>query len=168
MGNPQNKPQVFYSPFDQAHDQENDKVKGKGGVGSLTENPLALKRWIIAGPETARIIEEFEQTFLPEADLDKNYQQHEKGTSAQEKFCKQAPSVIQVINQYGNPFMNDYKELLVMNTRDCVDDAVVKCVGEIESLCKEQYHKLKKEVLYSRSESIHAPITNNKLSLFST
>lgn len=55
-----------------------------------------------------------------------------------------------------------------MNTRDCVDDAVVKCVGEIESLCKEQYHKLKKEVLDSRSESIHAPITKNKLSLFST
>ena len=82
------------TPFDQAHDQENDKVKGKGGVGSLTENPLALKRWIIAGPETARIIEEFEQTFLPEADLDKNYQQHKNGTSAQEKFCKQAPSVI--------------------------------------------------------------------------
>ena len=64
--------------------------------------------------------------------------------------------------------MDDCKELLVLNTRDCADDSVVKCVGEIESLGKEQYKQFKREVLDSRSKSIHAPITKNKLSLFST
>ncbi len=31
-------------PLDQAHEQENAKVKGKGGVVGLTENPVALRR----------------------------------------------------------------------------------------------------------------------------
>ena len=73
------------------------------GVVGLTENPVTLKRWVVAGPETARIMEEFEHAFLPEADLDINYRHHEEGASAQEKFRKQASSLINVINEYGNP-----------------------------------------------------------------
>ena len=69
-------------PLDQAHEQENAKVKGKGGVVGLTENPVAL----VAGPETARITEEFEQAFLPEEDHDINYRHHEEGASAKGKF----------------------------------------------------------------------------------
>jgi len=38
-------------PIDQTHEQENKKVKGKGGAVGLTENPSALKRWMIAGPQ---------------------------------------------------------------------------------------------------------------------
>ena len=34
-------------PIDQIHEQENAKVKGKGGVIGLTENPTALRRWMI-------------------------------------------------------------------------------------------------------------------------
>ncbi len=41
-------------PIDQAHEQENAKVKGKGGVIGLTESPAALRRWMICGPELAR------------------------------------------------------------------------------------------------------------------
>ena len=34
-------------------------IKGDGGAVSLTDNPSALWRRIIAGPEVARMIEEF-------------------------------------------------------------------------------------------------------------
>jgi len=48
---------VFSSiPIDQAHEQNNRLVKGAGGAVGLTENPNALKRWTIAGPEQARIL----------------------------------------------------------------------------------------------------------------
>ena len=46
--------------IDQIHEQENTKVKGKGGVIGLTENPTALRRYMICGPELARCISEFE------------------------------------------------------------------------------------------------------------
>ena len=47
-------------PIDQAHEQNNSLVKGDGGAVGLTENPSAMRRWMIAGPEIARVISEFE------------------------------------------------------------------------------------------------------------
>lgn len=46
--------------LDQAHEQVNAVVKGEGGAVGLTENPSALRRWMIAGPEVARMVQEFE------------------------------------------------------------------------------------------------------------
>ena len=34
-------------------------IKGDGGAVGLIDNPSALLRWMIAGPEVARAIEEF-------------------------------------------------------------------------------------------------------------
>ncbi|XP_070210960.1 uncharacterized protein [Littorina saxatilis] len=55
---------VFSSiPIDQAHEQNNGCIKGDGGAVGLTDNPSALRRWIVAGPEVARRrwIPEFEE-----------------------------------------------------------------------------------------------------------
>ena len=55
---------VFSSiALNQNHEQENKVIKGDGGAVCLTDNPAALKRWMVAGPEVARSIKEFEVTF---------------------------------------------------------------------------------------------------------
>lgn len=47
---------VFSSiPIDQAHEQNNACIKGDGGAVGLTDNPSALRRWMVAGPEVARV-----------------------------------------------------------------------------------------------------------------
>ena len=48
--------------IDQAHEQNNAHVKGDGGAVGLTENPSALRRWMVSGPEMARVIGEFEDS----------------------------------------------------------------------------------------------------------
>ena len=50
---------VIAMPIDQAHEQNNLIVKGSGGAVGLTENPAAFRKWMIAGPEQARLMEEF-------------------------------------------------------------------------------------------------------------
>ena len=51
---------VFSSiPIDQ---QNNVLIKADGGAVGLTHNPSALRRWMVAGPEVARVIEEFHNT----------------------------------------------------------------------------------------------------------
>ena len=45
--------------IEHAHEQ-NKVVKGDGGAVSLLQNPKALLRWMVAGPELARVIEEFD------------------------------------------------------------------------------------------------------------
>ena len=55
---------VFSSmSFDQFHEQMNTLVKGEGGAVGLTEDPQALERWLVAGPEISQLILEFEYSF---------------------------------------------------------------------------------------------------------
>ena len=42
-------------PVDQAHEQENAYIKGSGSCIGLTENPVAFRRWMLSGPELARL-----------------------------------------------------------------------------------------------------------------
>ena len=48
-------------PLDQAHEQNNKLVKDSGGAVGLTENPTAFRRWMVGGPEQARLLKEFER-----------------------------------------------------------------------------------------------------------
>ena len=51
-------------PIDQAHEQENAFVKGSGGCIGLTENPAAFKRWMLSGPELARLQRKLKKTIF--------------------------------------------------------------------------------------------------------
>lgn len=42
--------------IDHAHEQNNVCVKGDGGAQGLMENPIALRRWMVSGPEIAHVI----------------------------------------------------------------------------------------------------------------
>ena len=46
--------------IDQAHEQNNAVVKWYGGAIGLTEDPAALHRWMVAGPEISRLVEDYE------------------------------------------------------------------------------------------------------------
>lgn len=155
-------------PIDQVHEQENAKVKGKGGVIGLTENPDAFQRWMIAGPEQARLLAEFEEDYLPDEDPEINYKHHEEGFAVQKAFVKQTDSLIQVIREYGNPFQDDCPELLVLNTRDCADESVIHTVRHIREIGCEQYSTFQQEVFVNREKAIHDSIKKNSLPLFKT
>ena len=123
---------------------------------------------MVAGPQMVRLLTEFESTFLLEDDSENNYGHHEEGLSTQEAFRKQASKFTDVITDYVNPFPDDYPELLVLHTRDCVDDSVVATIQNFETLGKDQYKKFKEEVLDKKEKSIHDPIKRNSLTLFKT
>ena len=45
--------------IDQANEQVNAVIKGEGGVIGVTEDPSALRIWMIAGPEVSRLAGEY-------------------------------------------------------------------------------------------------------------
>ena len=81
--------------IDQAHEQENTYVKSSGGCIGLTENPVAFRRWMLSGPELARLEKQFEEGYLPGADSEhpRNFQNHEQGVATQKTFQKQVSSL---------------------------------------------------------------------------
>ena len=144
-------------PIDQAHEQNNSLVKGCGGAIGLTENPVALKRWMLAGPEQARLLAEFDKQFMEEEE-NTWCVQHEQGLSAQILFQKHSNSLYETIMSMGNPFEDDCPELLALDSRNCASEDVVTTVQKIKNIGVTQYQKYINDVIVTRSVSIHQPI----------
>jgi hypothetical protein len=98
---------------------------------------------------------------------DELLEHHEEGHATQKAFHQQACKLVDVISNYGNHFLDDCGEFLVLNTRSCVDESVIATFQTIETFGRSQYQLFVKEVLVDRSKPIGAPIKRNSLPLIS-
>ena len=73
-------------------------MKGPGGIIGLTENPSALHRWLISGPEVADQLENFEPQYLDHP---------ETGKSFQKALHKHVLNFVDAVERFGNPFEDD-------------------------------------------------------------
>ena len=121
-------------PTDQAHEQNNEAVKGSAGAVGLTENPSAFRKWTISGPEQARLLKEFKEDYLANK-KDSEHGYHHNITK-RDFECRKAVhvSLTQVISELGNPFLEDSDELLALDTQNVMDESVVSTVQKVESL----------------------------------
>ena len=86
-------------PLDQAHEQNNELIKGDGGVIGITETSGALLRWMVAGPELARVVKEFEST-LKEDNTDQTCTAyHEQSRACQADFISHVQSLVSTIEK---------------------------------------------------------------------
>ena len=116
------------------HEQLNAIVKGDGGAIGITENESALRRWMVAGPETARILTEYEDRHsLKKNSTDRH---HEQIPSVQNRFVSQVNSVVDVIVELGNPFDETNKDLYTLDTRQIKPEKVVKTIRSAEDYLK--------------------------------
>ena len=152
--------------LDQAHEQVNARVKGDGGAVGLTENPGALRRWMVAGPEISRIVEEFEDLtgFIDEEDSGKH---HEQCPSTQKRFFNDVCALVTVMEDMGNPFLEASEDLLTIDSHDIMPEGVVETVKNIQKLGDEQYNKYVAERLVKNDKAISDTISRNSLPLFS-
>ncbi|KAJ8396338.1 hypothetical protein AAFF_G00019150 [Aldrovandia affinis] len=152
--------------LDQAHEQNNALVKGDGGAVGLTENPAALRRWMVSGPEMARLISEFQAT--TEKRMKKTeLKHHEQTKHTQVAFARDVRALTRVMGEMGNPFCEDSKDLLVLDSRDLADPAVINTLHQIEKLGQEQYDTYVNERLVHQTKPITDPIKRNNLHIFS-
>ena len=97
--------------MDQSHEQLNKSIKGEGGAVGLTEDPAALRRWMITGPELSRIVTEFEDTVCDVSASSSKH--HEQVPHFQMSFAKDVKSLVATFEELGNPFLECSKELVV-------------------------------------------------------
>ena len=123
--------------IDQAHEQNNGMVKGDGGAVGLTENPSALRRWMISGPEMARLVSEFEASMTTEVEV-QGADHHEVQRSSQVSFFKDMKSLVTTIEDFGNPFLEESEDLIVLDTKEIAGPASVTILRQIEAVGKER------------------------------
>ena len=155
-------------PFDQAHEQENRYVKSSGGCIGLTENPSGFRRWMLSGPELSRLQRLFEDEYLRDDDEEdpKNFLNHEQGPATQRTFKKQVTALTETIQKMGNPFLDDFEELVTLDSRNCAEKSVVDGLKRLEETGKRQYEQYVQDVIVHRSSNVMNPIKKNSLPLF--
>lgn len=140
--------------IDQAHEQANVVIKGDGGAIGLTENPKALRRWMVAGPEVARLITEFENDTIS----NKDHRHHEQTPAAQASFKKDVQSLVATIDTLGNPFEESGEDLISLSSKVIVQTSLTKKVQQVRELGKEQYRKFVNERFMEHTVPLESPI----------
>jgi hypothetical protein len=73
---------------DQAHEQNNKDVKTDGGAVGIFDNESSLMKWMIGGPEIARILKDFNRKEESEAE-----KRHHEDTD-EKKFRKDVQGLV--------------------------------------------------------------------------
>jgi hypothetical protein len=138
--------------IDHAHEQNNAVMKGDGGTIGLTENPTALKRWMIGGPEFARLISEFQEVLDIEDPQKRKH--HEQMPSKQKTFLREVQALSSTIAEMGNPFSDSSGDLYSLNDKDVADDEVIKTVRTIQKLGQDKYQNFVTERLVTEQQAL--------------
>ena len=80
---------------------------------------------------------------------------------------KDVTSLVTVIDDMGNPFLEKSHNFLVLDTKNIMDASVVETVRKIKSLGLEQYKKFVEERLQQSLKPITETLSKNNLPLFS-
>ena len=83
---------------------------------------------------------------------------HQEGHAAQLTFQKQVNSVVSVFHSKGNPFTEDFPELVTIDTRKVLDLSVVNSLRKMKALGLENYEKFVRDVIEDRVLSIEEPL----------
>ena len=156
----------FALAHDLVHEQLNAMVKGDGDAIGLTENEAALTRWIVAGPETARMLQEYDEKYS-KAKVDPQ-RHHEQTPSVQKRFASHVNIVTDVIEEIGNPFSDTLKDLYALDTKVIMPDSVIHSIRTAEDLGKAQYNAFVQERINGHAIAFSRTIQKNRLPLFNT
>ena len=151
---------------DQVHKQLNAMAKGDGGAIGLTENEAALARWMVAGRKTARILHEYDEKHsMANIDPERHLEQT---LSVQKRFVSHVNSVIDVIEEIGNPFSDTSKDLYALDTKAIMPDNVIHSIRTAEDLGKAQCKAFVQERINSHAIAFSHTIQKNRLPLFNS
>ena len=148
---------------DQAHEQSNKIIQKKGGAAGLYENHEALMLFMLAGPDCARMVEEFEAIDDPPPSSTGH---HEEGRSLQATFRKDISSFVKVVGQLNNPFVATSLELVAFETQNVMAESVVASLSEIREVCQTLHAAYVRERLKDSSVPIYDIIKRNNMLTF--
>ena len=154
-----------FIPLNQIHEQKNVKVKCAGGALDILEKDNALRRWMLAGPEQANLLEDFESLFENNFTNMRDFH-HDEGQASQMRFKKHVEDLTRAWEDIGSPFEEECAHLINIYDRTIVPEEVSECIFNLKHFGKSQYENFVSDVLITKKVSFWDPISANKLKLF--
>lgn len=101
---------------DQSHEHSNKALQQSGGgLADMYDEAESIILYMLAAPETARIIQKFENSI--EIKDNTSTAHHEESPKLQVKFLSDVRKLINVIKEKGNPFLDKGENLKCIDTR---------------------------------------------------
>lgn len=150
---------------DQFHEQNNKMIKCDGGAKGIFDNETALLKWMVAGPDISRIITEFENVcdLHSVGRLEKLH--HEDTRAFEGKFRVHIKSMVDILNEEGNPFESD--RLISIGSKKLIaQKESVRMVEKAHSVGLKQYEEYVESRLNKTEHSIHDIIKKNNILIF--
>ena len=151
--------------IDQAHEQANAVIKGDGGAIGVTEDPSALRRWMVAGPEVSHLVAQYEAA-SESKDATEHNSHHEQTERAQTLFFERVDKLSSVMKEMGNPFQEESMDLLTLDTKDIADRSAADMVGTHHERGKTRLEDFMKGLESEDECTFYAPIKKNKTNFF--
>ena len=108
--------------IDQAHEQNNKRVKVDGGAIGIMDNESALLEWALSGPYIAEMIQETDQC--------SSSKHHEDTDSFEKEFCLRRVKLIESFKCFENPFEDPHKELVNIASKEIMSTEAATSVRE--------------------------------------
>ncbi|CAH1170746.1 unnamed protein product [Phaedon cochleariae] len=155
--------------LDHAHEQMNGLLKNDGGMIGLTENPEAMRKFVLSGPEMANMVSKFEDASFNNTEKkgDPN-NHHNANEAAQTAFLTHKKALESVMTDLGNPFLEENEDLYDLESKKICPSSSKDTVFTIEDCGVTQYQNFVSERLESNKVSLKDPIKLNKFPLFKT
>ena len=151
--------------IDQAHEQTNAVIKDDAGAIGLTEDPTALRRWMIAGSEVSRLVTRYED-LAGTKDATISSKHPEQSGSSQITFFEKVEKLFTVFKEMGNPFEEESADLLVLDTKDIADPANSRLVATHHGRGKDQFESFIAGLKKEEQTLFYQPLKKNKIMHF--
>ena len=103
----------------------------------MAEDPGALRRWMVAGPHLAMVITEYESTI--DNSVGTNQKHHGKSTPQQQAFADDVRSLVSIMDELANSFLDQTKELVTIDSQHVMPQNVVEHLEQIQSRLETKY-----------------------------
>ena len=121
-------------------------MSDEGAVG-LIESTQALERWLVACPEIAQILLEFEASFSTPSDTTTG--KHHEQNRTQLTFGEDVLSLFATFENMGNPFLEDSGAMLTVDTNVVMNKDAIRTVNAVEEIGQRQFSEFVEDSMKS-------------------
>ena len=151
--------------IDQAHEQANAVIKADGGAIGMTEDPSALRRWMIAGPEVSHLVAQYEAACGTKEGTE-HTSHHEETERAQRVFLQKVEKLSQATQDMGNPFQEESWDQLSLDTKDIAHQTAVELIGTHLEKDKVRFQEFMKGLEWEEESTFYEPIKKSRVDFF--
>ena len=144
----------------------NAVVKGDGEIVGITENDDALRRWMVAGPETARMLLEYHDKNSKSHAPKGNH--HEQVPHIQKLFLNNVKSIVTSFEEVGNPFADTSQDLYTLDSKAIMPESVKIMVQSAKEIGKAQFQNYVSQRIHGDRTTFNDAIKKNNLATFSS